>query len=351
MVKKNIIVLYLIFGIIFLFGCVSKPITNSEIANISEPEISAYTQPQIKSQIYKNDEYGFSTNISKSWILLEVSGGLDIVKFESPDGEAVISVIYQSFEEIPFMETEEVVEQIIESITDIGAIQNEEVKRINKIPVHIVEILLEQDLKMKFAFFLAKSGLFITGYTAETNSAYQKYLDEFSNSINTFLIEEGAIETKLIEPLQQAKSKGEIKNYSPCDFLPDENVIPTEFRIKAPTEKNNTCTQSYNQPASYRTRFTVKIHKFDTKFSARQTYNNLIDKEKANRGYTLLEDSESCFSVERQGTLQSRVNLYCDLGYIVFEETVYDFELFDVDLIITDVVMNVVTKVVESGIV
>ena len=138
----------------------------------------------------------------------------------------------------------------------------------------------------------------------------------------------------------------QMQNLNACDFLPDENIIPTEFKINPSTEDNNSCTQTYIQNSPWTTRFNIKIHKFDTKEETTKKYNELVSAEKSKRGYTELKTTKPCFAVHRELTMYTKVKHYCNWDYLVYEETVYDIELFDSNVLLAKIPQNVADKLI-----
>ncbi len=144
------------------------------------------TNSENAKQVYKNSQYGFSIDLPKDWEVTEGSGGLDIAKFESPDGQGAIMVGYKLVSGGSSMTTEEKID-LLRKGTEI--ITNEETKVVNGLTAYIVEtVLLEVRLKMKAAYVIRDSDVFVVSYSARTNSDYETYMNDFSNSLITFSV-------------------------------------------------------------------------------------------------------------------------------------------------------------------
>jgi len=164
------------------------------------------------------------------------------------------------------------------------------------------------------------------------------------------------------EPIKETTKKGILeeandilgekyvkKTHSPCDFLPDKNVVPTEFRIKEPKEKDITCTQTYYIASMVPEQLIVKISLYDTIGAAKERHNYLIENEKSTRGYTELKNTKECFGVQKEISWRSIIDLYCRWGTVVFEEKVIDNLSHENILFLTKIPQDVVDKVTKAG--
>jgi len=136
--------------------------------------------------------------------------------------------------------------------------------------------------------------------------------------------------------------------YSPCDFLPDESAIPTEFLINDAVERNNSCFQSYRETSAFGTRFSVEIYSCTNKENCNNIYEQFVNDEKSRRGYTEIETIDGCFATKRDTTLDTIIKLYCNWEIVVFEEWINLGGGGDGQSLLIDIPQNVVDKVTKA---
>lgn len=135
---------------------------------------------------------------------------------------------------------------------------------------------------------------------------------------------------------------------SPCDFLPAESAVPTEFLISESKEANDTCSQTYYEQIEYGSSSTVIIHMCGDSESCTDLYNKFVNLEKSRRGYSLMNTIEGCFGTSRERTLSNVIKLYCNYQVIVYEQTYTGLAAFDFDPILRNVPQGVADRVTEK---
>lgn len=140
------------------------------------------------------------------------------------------------------------------------------------------------------------------------------------------------------------------ETYSPCDFLPNKEVIPNEYKINTAKEENNTCMQQYYQLATMTTRFSISIHKFDSREDGAKEYNRIIEKIRGERGYTELKTkNDQCFAINKDLGIVSIVQLYCNWGNVLFEERIDNVDGYDSDILLSKIPQNVADKITNAA--
>ena len=115
-------------------------------------------------------------------------------------------------------------------------------------------------------------------------------------------------------------------SHSPCDFLPDNDIIPTEFKITKPELKNNTCKQSIYETLG--TQAIIELSLFKDISESQIEFNRLIQDEKSSRGYTEISGPDNCFSIEKSNPLHSFIYVHCRWVNMIYKETIVDIGVF-----------------------
>lgn len=136
-------------------------------------------------------------------------------------------------------------------------------------------------------------------------------------------------------------------SHSPCDFLPDYDIIPTEFKIIKPELKNNTCKQSIYETLG--TQAIIELSLFKDLSESRIEFNRVIQDEKASRGYTEISGPNNCFSIEKSNPLHSFIYVHCRWGNMIYKETIVDIGTFQKKLFLDQIPKNIKSKVEKSS--
>ncbi|MDD4878647.1 MAG: hypothetical protein PHO02_06480 [Candidatus Nanoarchaeia archaeon] len=137
--------------------------------------------------------------------------------------------------------------------------------------------------------------------------------------------------------------------FTACEFLPDEDVISTEFTLGAISSDNSTaikyCKQGYGMSTPWGTSFSVKIYLCNTFDECMDKYNEFVDAEKAERGYSLLEDiKEDCFGIRRNSLMDMSAYLYCNFGKVVYKQSISESGWFSTSELLEKITENVRNK-------
>lgn len=142
--------------------------------------------------------------------------------------------------------------------------------------------------------------------------------------------------------------------FTPCEFLPDEDAIPTEFSLGTILSDNSTtiksCKQGYGMSTPWGTSFSVRIYLCNTLDECNRKYNEFVDAEKAERGYTLLEDiKEDCFGIRRNSMMDMSAYLYCNFGKVVYKQAISESGWFSTSELLEKITENVRNKITEMN--
>ena len=137
------------------------------------------------------------------------------------------------------------------------------------------------------------------------------------------------------------------EQYSACDFLPHEDDIPTEFLTGDATQGKNNCSQTYRQSNPYGVSAKTTLLIFDNKNQSQHIFTQLINEEKAVRGYTALLDSDTSYALRREGTIDSKFKSIYNLGHIVLVITISESGWFDTSEL-NNAILDSIQKEIEN---
>jgi|SRR3989338_2083656 len=176
---------------------------------------------------------------------------------------------------------------------------------------------------MKVIIFLI--GFFMIIYASENNS--QKLQETSQNKIEKSIFID-------------------ITKFSPCDFLPDENLIPYRLKPDSPKNKSTYCSQGYSEILG--TVFNSDIYIYNSSKYADELYKEELMEIKSRRP-DMLKDEENCFAYRSNNPFHYIVYLECNWGNVVYKETVVDMGSSESRLFLTKIPKDVEQKIIKLG--